>query len=69
MNYEGFRDKTGLSDWRVEAIDSKSGDVFVAIFCGPLAKERALEYAAFKNDEVPRASGRTLGKFSITEEF
>jgi hypothetical protein len=25
------------------------GDVYVAILCGPLAQERADEYAAFKN--------------------
>ena len=49
LNFEATRDKFRPSDWRVEAINSKNGDVFVAIFCGPLAKERAEEYATFKN--------------------
>lgn len=49
ITHEIAQDTVASSDWRVEAIDSKSGDVFVAIFCGPLAEERAREYAKFKN--------------------
>lgn len=38
------------TEWRVEAIDfSDEGKCYAAIFFGPLAKERAEEYAALKN--------------------
>jgi hypothetical protein len=50
LQFEAFRDTFHPSDWRVEAINSTSGDVFVAIFCGPLTQERATEYADFMND-------------------
>lgn len=37
-------------DWRVEAINfAGEGECYVAIFSGPLAEERAREYAAWKN--------------------
>jgi hypothetical protein len=49
LNFEAIRDKITPDDWRVEALNSRTGDVFVAIFSGPLAKERAEEYARFKN--------------------
>ena len=49
LQYKALQDKAASMEWRVEAIDSKSGDVFVAIFCGPLAETRANEYADFKN--------------------
>lgn len=49
LHFEAFRDKDYPSDWRVEAINSNTGDDFVAIFRGPLARERALEYANFQN--------------------
>ena len=48
MNYEAVESKPYPDEWRVEAIDSE-GRVFVAIFSGPAAKERANEYAAWKN--------------------
>ncbi len=48
MNYEVVESKNYPDEWRVEAIDSE-GRVFVAIFSGPAAKERATEYAAWKN--------------------
>jgi hypothetical protein len=47
--YEPRQDTMHPEEWRVECIDAKSGDVFVAIFSGPVAEERAREYAAFKN--------------------
>ncbi len=37
------------SEWRVEAIEEPEGQVYLAIFCGPEAQERAIEYAAWKN--------------------
>jgi hypothetical protein len=48
MNYEAVESKNHADEWRVEAIDSE-GRVFVAIFSGPAAKERATEYASWKN--------------------
>jgi hypothetical protein len=50
LQFEAFRDTVHPSDWRVEAINPASGDVFVAVFCGPLAQERATEYADFMNN-------------------
>ena len=50
-NYEAFQDRESPNDWRVEYIDAKSGDCFVTIFSGPLAQERAVEYARFKNSQ------------------
>jgi hypothetical protein len=49
LRYEVIQDKMASGFWRVEAIDTTCGDVFVAIFSGPLAEDRAKEYAAFKN--------------------
>ena len=34
--------------WHVEAI-GKDGEIYVAIFSGPEARERATEYADWKN--------------------
>jgi hypothetical protein len=59
--YESFQDRDNPSDWRVEAIDSKAGDVYIAIFAGPLAQERAAEYAKFKNGELSqKATSRSI---------
>jgi hypothetical protein len=49
LQFEAFQDKENPADWRVEAIDIKAGDVYTAIFVGPLAEQRATEYAEFKN--------------------
>lgn len=51
LKFEALQDMTSPNEWRVEAIDIKAGDVFIAIFCGPLAEERANEYARFKNSQ------------------
>lgn len=41
------RDAPGT--WGVEAINQKGdGEIYMAIFSGPLAKDRALEYAEMK---------------------
>ena len=50
LHFEAFRDKVCPNDWRVEAINSKTGDVFVAVFRGPLAQARAAEYAISMNN-------------------
>jgi hypothetical protein len=50
MKYEAFQDKDIPGDWRVEFIDFENeGTVYVAIFSGPNARERAEEYAIWKN--------------------
>jgi hypothetical protein len=51
LKFEVTQDRKSPEEWRAEAIDIKAGDVFVAIFCGPLAEERAKEYADFKNSQ------------------
>lgn len=57
MRYEAFQDKCEPDDWRVEAFNFESeGECYVTIFSGPDAKERAEEYAAWKNQgaQVPQ---------------
>lgn len=46
-----MQDAQFQDDWRVEHINIESGDVFIAIFSGPLAEDRAREYARFKNGQ------------------
>jgi hypothetical protein len=48
VNYEVMADKDFPNDWRVEAIDSKNGDIYVAVFSGPDSEQRAREYAAWQ---------------------
>jgi hypothetical protein len=50
LRFEAFRDKIHPGEWRVEAVNSWTGDVFVAVFCGPLAQARAAEYANSMNN-------------------
>jgi len=50
LRFEAFRDKVRPGEWRVEAVNSWTGDVFVAVFCGPLAQARAAEYANSMNN-------------------
>jgi|HubBroStandDraft_4_1064222.scaffolds.fasta_scaffold00028_23 hypothetical protein len=48
--YEVIRDRLDQESWRVEGIDyANDGIVYIAVFTGPRAIERAEEYAAFKN--------------------
>jgi hypothetical protein len=48
--YEVIRDRLDQESWRVEGIDyANDGVVYIAVFTGPRAKERAEEYGAFKN--------------------
>jgi hypothetical protein len=46
---EVFERKGQPGTWSVEAIGA-DGEIYQAIFIGPAAKERAIEYAAFKYD-------------------
>jgi hypothetical protein len=57
MEYEVVEDKKSPGDWRVEASNDESndrdrGECYVAIFTGSLAKERAMEYANWKNETL-----------------
>jgi hypothetical protein len=46
--YETVESREFPDHWHVEAIDDE-GRVFVAVFSGPDAEERAREYADWKN--------------------
>ena len=50
MTYEVVQDKAfpALNEWRYEAIDQKSGDIYVALFGGPDAEQRARQYAVWQ---------------------
>lgn len=51
MNYQATADNEVQRDWRVEAIDFENeGAVYIAIFSGPNARERAEEYARWQNE-------------------
>jgi hypothetical protein len=53
MFYEMIEDRLQPGDYRVEAINSEGdGEVYTAIFVGPDARERAEEYANWKNVAV-----------------
>jgi len=52
MEYEVSADKDFPQDWRVEAIDIKTGDVYVAVFSGPHAEQRAREYASWQESHA-----------------
>lgn len=50
MIYEVVQSAHVNGEWRVEAIDyERDGEVYVAIFSGPHAEERAEDYAAWKS--------------------
>lgn len=50
MIYECAPSRLTPDEWVVEAIDHESeGEVYAALFSGPGAKERAEEYATWKN--------------------
>jgi hypothetical protein len=49
VQYEAVESKGHPGEWRVEAINQESdGEVYVTIFSGPKARERAREYAEWK---------------------
>jgi hypothetical protein len=54
MHYEVVESKQFRGHWNVEAIDA-DGRVFVVIFSGPNAAERAYEYASWKNSVLAPA--------------
>ena len=51
MQITVFVDKEFPKDWHVEAIDTKSGDIFQAVFAGPDAEDRAREYADWQRSK------------------
>ena len=53
MRWYCFEDKLYAGDWRVEGNDNE-GRVFVAIFSGADAHERAQEYADWKTSTEQR---------------
>lgn len=56
LYYECAPSRTTTDEWIVEAIDYGSeGEIYAAIFSGPGAKERAEEYASWKNRHAARA--------------
>jgi hypothetical protein len=48
MQYELAESREFLGTWHVEAVGD-DGEVYVAVFSGPRARERAAEYADWKN--------------------
>lgn len=49
MTHEVIQSNRDPGEWRVEAIDYESdGQIYVAIFTGPDARQRAHEYAEWK---------------------
>lgn len=59
MQYTIEKDRVTMDTWRVEAINERGdGEIYVTIFSGPNAEERAHEYADWKNGvrELAKAS-------------
>ena len=56
MDWSCFAEELYVGDWRVEGRDHENeGQVYIAIFSGPKARERAQEYADWKiSKELPR---------------
>jgi hypothetical protein len=50
MNYEVSQDNEfpNANEWRCDAIDTKSGDIYAVIFGGTDAEQRAREYASWQ---------------------
>ena len=50
LQHEMLEDQLNPGDYRVEAINMQGdGEIYTAIFVGPDAKQRATEYAEWKN--------------------
>lgn len=53
VEYEVVASQGVPNEYRVEGIDyDREGSVYVTIFSGPDAKQRAEEYALFKNSQA-----------------
>jgi hypothetical protein len=63
MDWSCFAEELYVGDWRVEGRDHENeGQVYIAIFSGPKARERAQEYADWKiSKEEPRPRLHKVG--------
>jgi hypothetical protein len=62
MEWFCFEDKLYAGDWRVEGRDyGNDGRVYIAIFSGPDARERAQEYTDWKTESEVRRTRRKAG--------
>lgn len=51
MHYECVKSDTAKDEWIVEAIDYQSeGEIYMTLFVGLKAEERAKEYTAWQNE-------------------
>jgi hypothetical protein len=54
MRYEVTPSRDFPGDWVAGAVDTgRDGEIHIALFSGPQARDRAKEYAAWKNAVVP----------------
>lgn len=52
MKYDVYESEEHKNDWIAGAVLEGEGDIYIAIFSGPEAKERASEYASWKNAQT-----------------
>lgn len=54
LRYEVSRDGTHprANEWRCEAIDTETGDIYVTLFAGAEAARRAYEYAEWQEAQI-----------------
>ncbi len=58
LTYEVVQDKNNPADWRVEACNVEGdGECYVTIFAGPMAANRAIEYAHWVGGDEGRSDG------------
>jgi hypothetical protein len=63
MTFEVAKSRNVADEWRVEGIDFDSdGETYVTLFSGPLARERAEEYAAWKNEGEARRNAKNRSR-------
>lgn len=62
MLYEVHADKVEVGAYRVETVDEESeGECYIAVFMGPHAELRAIEYATYKNRQLLKDSFVRVG--------
>jgi hypothetical protein len=65
LNYE-VQESENQGEYIVSAIDPQNGgEVYLAMFSGPRAKERADEYAAWKNRAVDTPEAAPLSRYIV----
>lgn len=63
MKYEVMESKEYPRDWTVGAVEDPpegDGDIYLAIFSGPQARERTIEYERFKNSREHNLRGHSI---------